>query len=319
FSPDGKSVATGGADGAVRVWDVETKEVVALLRGHTSQVTAVEFAPDGRSLVSGSRDGTVKVWDMPAGQDPNILTRQKGILSGVSFPTDDKSWALTDSNEKTVSLWNLASRRRDILQGHKAPVLAVTFARHAQTVATTSFDGTVRLWDITRKQEAAKFEFGGRFGFPALSPDDKLLAVVGPWCSDQVWDTATQRQVAQLEAVKGAQFSPDGALLATGSGNTVWLWDVATWQKLAPLTEPTADVACLDFAPDGRTLATGNTDGTLRLWDLAQKKQLASRRGHATIILSVAFSPDGKRLATSSTDGTIKLWDVDLFHEVATL
>jgi WD40 repeat protein len=256
---------------------------------------------------------------MPAGKDPNILTRQKGIVQGVAFAPDGKTLAVTDSYDKTVSLWNLASRRRDILQGHKAPVLAVTFARHAQTVATTSFDGTVRLWDITRKQEAAKFEFGGRFGYSALSPDGKLLAVVGPWCSDQVWDTATKRQVAKLESARRAQFSPDGALLAAGSGNTVWLWDVATWRKLAPLTEPMADVVCLDFAPDGRTLATGDTDGTLRLWDLAQKKQLASRRGHATTILSVAFSPDGKRLATASTDSTIKLWDVDLFHEVATL
>jgi WD40 repeat protein/serine/threonine protein kinase len=319
FSPDGKTVVTGGGDGAVRVWDVETKEVAALLRGHTAPVTAVEFAPDGRSLVSGSGDGTVKVWDMPAGKDPNILTRQKGIVGGLAFAPDGKTLAVADTYDKTVSLWDLASRRRDILQGHKHAVLAVTFARHAQTLATTSFDGTVRLWDIARKQEAAKFELGGRFGYPALSPDGKLLAVVGPWCSNRVWDTATKRPVAQLEAAGMAQFSPDGALLATGSGNTVWLWDVATWQKVARLTEPTADLRWLDFAPDGRTLATGNTDGTLRLWDLAQKKQLASRRGHATIILSVAFSPDGRRLATTSTDGTIKLWDVELFHEVATL
>jgi WD40 repeat protein/serine/threonine protein kinase len=321
FSPDGKILATGGGDGAVRAWDVETKEVLALLRGHTAEVTAVEFAPDGRSLVSGSRDGTVKVWDMAAVQDPNILTRQKGIVSWVAFSPDGKTLAVTDTYDKTVSFWDPFSRRQDaILKGHQQLVVAGMFARDGRTLATTSFDNTVRVWDVAKKKEVAKFQSGSRFMAPALSPDGKFLAAVAPWRSGGlVWDTATKRQVAHLEPASGVQFSPDGALLAAGSGNTVWLWDVATWHKVAPLMEPTADVGPLDFAPDGRTLATGDTDGTLRLWDLAHKKQLASRRGHASHINSVAFSPDGKRLATASPDGTIELWDVGLFHEVATL
>ncbi len=94
------------------------------------------------------------------------------------------------------------------------------------------------------------------------------------------------------------RFSPDGTLLAASSGNTVRLWDVATWQPVATLKGGKTEVAGLAFAPDGRIQATGDAEGTLRLWDVAQKREVASRRLQASDVASLAFSPDGRRLAT---------------------
>jgi WD40 repeat protein len=109
-------------------------------------------------------------------------------------------------------------------------------------------------------------------------------------------------------------------LVAAREGNTVQVWEARAWQEVAAFKTGENDTreCALAFAPAGRVLATGSTDGTLRLWDVARKRQIASSRGHAAMIFCAAFSPDGRRLATGAFDSTVKLWDVDLLQEVAT-
>ena len=144
-----------------------------------------------------------------------------------------------------------------------------------------------------------------------------------------MWDVATGREVAhpapswQPAAVR-IRFSPDGTLLAASSGDTVGLWDVATWRKAGSLGGPGTEVLGLAFSPDGRDLAACDAGGTLWLWDLAGKRVIASSKAHTPVTPPslagyVAFSPDGRRLATSGGDSVVKLWDVGRFQEVAAL
>src|SRR4051794_29171285 len=78
-------------------------------------------------------------------------------------------------------------------------------------------------------------------------------------------------------------------------------------------------VCCVTFSPDGKTLASGGDDKTIRLWDVATRKQRASLKGHTDLVWSVAYSPDGEALASVSKDTTIKLWDVQTGKERVTL
>ncbi len=111
--------------------------------------------------------------------------------------------------------------------------------------------------------------------------------------------------------VNSVTFSPDGQLLASGSGNsTIKLWDVQTMKELRILKGHSSDIRSVAFSPDGQILASGSDDNTLKLWDVHNGKELRTLEEHSKAVNSVAFSPDGRILASGSDDNTIKLWDV---------
>ena len=162
-----------------------------------------------------------------------------------------------------------------LLTGHTGSVYSVAFSPDGLTLASGSWDDTIRLWDVASGQQQAILQ-------------------------------------GYTDGVTSVAFSPDGLTLASGHGRdwTVRLWDVASGQQQAILEGHTSWVWSVAFSPDGLTLASGSYDGTVRLWDVATGQQQAILEGHAWLVESVAFSPDGGRLASGSEDGTILLWDM---------
>ncbi|MGH8902826.1 MAG: trypsin-like peptidase domain-containing protein [Egibacteraceae bacterium] len=206
------------------------------------------------------------------------------------------------------------------LTGHTEQVRGVTFSPDGRLLATTSFDRTVRLWDVASRQPLGEPLTGhtDRLMAVAFSPDGRLLATTSFDRTVRLWDVASRQPLGEpltghSNEVYGVAFSPDGKLLATASGDrTVRLWDVASRQPLGePLTGHSNEVYGVAFSPDGKLLATTSLDETVRLWDVASRKPLGEPLiGHSNEVWAVAFSPDGRLLATTSLDETVRLWDV---------
>ncbi len=114
-------------------------------------------------------------------------------------------------------------------------------------------------------------------------------------------------------------YSPDGKLLAVSGGIGVWLYDADNLNEVGLLQGHTSTVTGITFSPDGKTLASGSYDNTVRLWDIPEQKQVGLLEGHAAFLTSVAFSPDGKILASGGADETVRLWDVQRQEQMGVL
>jgi len=275
FAPDGLTVATGGDDARIRLWDAATGREKLALPAHGSAVLVVAFSHSGQFLVSGGGDGTLRLWDVASGTEQPPLLQQNGTVRRAPISPDDRLVAVANGTQG-VELWDLATRRlRQTLPGHGGSIMAITFAPDGKTVATGDTSGRIRLWDPDTGSERASFE-GDPLGIRALA------------------------------------FTPDGrTLVSAGNGaKDVKLWDLATRETVGVLSGYENVVQCLALSADGRLLATGSRDGTVKLWDLASLTALATLHAHQAVVLSVAFSPDDRTLATAGEDRLVKLWDV---------
>ena len=174
FNPDGTTLASGGDDDTIRLWDPKTGEQKLVLTGDEvalmddqiseirnsltgrkkGQVNSVAFSPDGKTLVSGGRDGNhqdgyqpVRLWDVKTGEEKDTLIRQLHTVKSVAFSPDGTM--LAGGSLDNVYLWDLKTgEQKEVFHGHKDSVYSVAFSPDGTTLASGSRDGTVLLWDV---------------------------------------------------------------------------------------------------------------------------------------------------------------------------
>ncbi|WP_405892816.1 hypothetical protein OG272_06470 [Streptomyces sp. NBC_00104] len=324
FDPDGRTLATAGADHSVKLWDTATEQLLRTLRGHTDAVTAVAFSPDGRTLATAGADHSVKLWNTATGRETATLTGHTGPVNAVTFSPDGRTLA-TGGSDGTTRLWNTSTRRTAAtLTGHDRAVRAVMWSPDGRRAATAGADGTVRVWDVaSRRTTAVLTGHTDAVGALAFSPDGRTLASGGDDSTTRLWSIAARRTVAVLRghnsSVEAVAFGPDGRTLATaGMDGRIMLWNPRTHRRTATLPAyENAAVNAVTFSPDGRTMATAGADGTTRLWNTAIRESTAILGMEGAV--RVAFSPDGRTLATTSATGTVTLRDARRQRVTATL
>ena len=192
----------------------------------------------------------------------------------------------------------------------------VAFSPDGRTLASASWDQTVKLWDVASGRELKTLSgHAGKVTSVAFSPDGKALASGGADKTIKLWDLASgagpRTLAGHADEVSSLAFSPDGKTLASGGhDDTVKLWDLAGGGETRTLTEQTGQINAVAFSPDGKILASASFNTTIKLWDGASGAPLRTLMGHTTALFAVAFSPDGKVLASVGGDHTVKLWDL---------
>jgi WD40 repeat protein/tRNA A-37 threonylcarbamoyl transferase component Bud32 len=318
----GNTLAFGGADATVKLWDVATEPARATLKGHDNDVTAVAWK-DAQTLTSACAT-TIKLWDAVAGKELATLKDADTRSFSLAWSADGKTLASGAMDGKVV-LWDVAAReKRATLAGHtgrdwdrdRAQVKALAWSADGKTLASGSRDGTVKFWDAGTRRERATLKWPEYLHTVAWSPDGKTVAASSFDQFIELRDIATGQQTAILKGhsdfpVAGLAWSPDGKTLASASGDRmVKLWDAASGRERAALRGHTDAVNAVAWSPDGKTLASAGEDGTIKLWDAASGQERATLRGHTFAVKTVAWSPDGTVLASGSADRTVKLWDL---------
>jgi len=325
FTPKGELLISAG-DQIVRVWNVRTGQELRTLTGHSNAVTSVAFGRDSKILASAGWDKTIKVWDTTGGGLIRTLAGHSKEVRSVAISPDGKTIA-SGSGDSTIKLWDLTGEKEvRTLTGHTDTVYSVAFSPDGKILASGSADNSIKLWNVANGSILNTLEgHSKQVNSVAFSPDGKILAS-GSWDGTiKLREAATGKVLSTLvsrspvNVVRSVAFSLDSMRLASGgweerpAANPVFrvhLWDVHTGQELRELIGHSNWINSIAFNPDGKLLATGGDDESIRFWQISVGQESGVLAGQAHIN-SISFSPDGQILASGGEDGRIQLWSRD--------
>lgn len=278
---DDNILATGSYDSTIKLWQMDTGEVINTLRGHTMGIRALQF--DDRVLVSGSLDGTVKIWNRRSGVCINTLRHNGGVIT-VHM---DGDLLASGSMDRTIKVFNFKTQQIVCLRGHTDWVNQVKIDVASRTLLSASDDCTVRLWCLDTQRCLKVYD--GHIG-----QVQQVMALP----DDYEFEEEDSREA-------------DNASVASNRSNS------PGFNSSGPALSPPADDERSAYGPEfvdnrdralpPRYMLTASLDATLRLWDTASGRCLRTFFGHVEGIWGLVG--DSLRYVTGANDATVKVWD----------
>jgi WD40 repeat protein/serine/threonine protein kinase len=320
-SNDGKTLAVGCDNGAVRLWGAASGDDDFQLIASVRALQATALSSDGTMIASASLDGSVIVWDVAGGLPGPTFGAHGETVRAIAYSADGRTIATGHSGPGpyVVRVWNAATGELlHELQGHGNSIEALAFSSDGETLVSGSQDGTVRLWDGRTGRERRRLDgYEHNISAVAISPDGRWVAG-GYATTIKLWDAATGAEQRTLSGhadwIRSLGFSPDGAtLVSAGSYNdgTLKIWDISTGEEVRALKGNVRTAMYASFSPDGKTIASASGDGKVRLWDpdpprgKSALKQTIEIGPPGGLVRQVRYTPDGRHLVTLNGNGTI--------------
>ena len=256
WHPKEPLLATGGANGLIRLWNADKGASVRVLDGHESGVRALRFSPDGQYLASGSADSRVKIWEAGSGEELLTLRGDPGPVVELGWAPDGKRLA-TSASHRTPHIW-------DTVTGLE--ILSLPGPRQRT------------LGSMAWSPDGCRLASGG---------PDNVRHSSGADFAVQIWDAGSGKQVAQMRGhtalVHSLAWHPhDGRLATAGRDSVVKLWDTETWMEVLTLDGFVHETSPLAWSPDGSKLAGVDSNGSVRIWDASAGYTLAAGSSYST-------------------------------------
>jgi len=310
FSPDGKHLAMGAADGSVAIVEVNSGAVTGKTK-LPDEVASVAWSPIDARLAVACHDGAAHLLSVEATAVASLSGSTRGWVERVAWSVDG---TLAMSSGKQVRLW-----QRDLTplletQNHESTVTGLCWGRTGQTLYTSCYGG-VRRWSLNERAESKRFEWKGSLISLAVSPDEAIVAAGSQDCSVHFWRVATGKDSEMTgypSKPDQLAWSADSKLLATSGANVICVWNFAgrgpEGKPPMQLEGHDALVTGLAFLSDG-FLASGSEDGALMLWSPAQSTHPLSTMSDSEhgAVCELAASGVGD-VATASSSGLVTVW-----------
>ena len=354
----GNGIPDNPRDRSVRLWNLETGEVVHQWQLDSGWVRMVDISPDGRYIASGSwdrnRGGFIRIWDIETGEEVRTLYGHSNLVTGVEF-TPDSQQIVSVSWDRSMRVWQISTgielQRYDVFDDILLDV-SVSYDSDYVFIASGNLGGNEIVieaeqsvapsaWLIDlRSRDLLKTVSGHQdwIWSMAVHPSGQYAASgSGPLnTSDAVdttvrlWNLETGDELAVLEGheatVEGVNFNPTGDRLVSASWDgRIILWEITETAdggleatELYRLADGGEAAYNAVFSPDGLTIAVGLGDGTIALWDAETGESIRTFGDHTSQVTGLAFSPDGSKIASASWDNTAALWDIETGERLQT-
>ena len=282
ITPDGQNIVAGSDSGAIKVWNLKTGKLVRSLNKHTDAILSLAISSDGKTLVSASglNEQAVRIWNLKTGAVIKTIQKPDWFVKSVAISPDNKQLAL--------GIWNTATRKPQVevlnlstgatiysLQGSSESNLTVNFSPHGKILASGNEDSTIQLWDMATGNLLHTLNHGAAVRAIAFSRDSKSLISESYTQTVKVWNVQTGELLSTPIADSGIVFvnavavRPQGDLFASALGgeNGVFnIFDINTGKVISPVTGYSGVVSAVAFTPNGQTLVSGNSDGSISIW-----------------------------------------------------
>ncbi len=335
----GKRALSGGFDGVVKLWDLETGACLLALEGHTEQVIAVAFRGEGEVALSVSLDGTIGLWNLASGTCLQTVAWE--ARSAIAATTDTEGGLVFSAHqerdepgscETTLKLWELETGAcLHTMEGHADAVDALAAIPPRGRAVSGGWDGKLKLWDLESGNCLRVLEsYAHMVTSVAVDPSGRWAVSGNDSGGLELWDLETGACSGILEKhdffVAAVAFARTGQrVFSVDYHGTIKAWDLETGECLRTIDGDGqwfhggsgVPVAALD--PENRRAVTGIGGRTLKVWDLETAAHAPSRTEHAEAVYALAVDAERGRAVSGSADHSLKLWDLESGDCLSTL
>lgn len=276
FDRDSTLLASGDDSGKLLVWSLATPAAAPReFTGHQHGIQRIEFSSDGKRLVATGDCKDLRIWDVASAAEVGSPIMHQSNLRSATFSPDGVCVA-TGTDDDIVRLFDVATGTLvRQFYGCKGSVTAVRFAGSGtRLMAHAHGEGSVRIWNVASGRNLATIPFGRVWvDSVVMSPDGARFAVVDG-SSIRVWNADTQESAGRIVARGLSSLMAFGAVanhILLNEDEGIALWDLTAGRAVVRFGERPVQASILAISPDGRHVAVGASDGTIRLWDVPEQ------------------------------------------------